>query len=104
MKHGVDRSKVRFRQQLAKEMAHYACDCWDAKLLTSTVGSSALWNSLLAAEKELEAEILEVAAEANSFVEGWGSVIFQTATEMIHNEKMRTILEQIPTVKAEKGP
>jgi glycyl-tRNA synthetase len=35
MKLGVDRSKVRFRQHLANEMAHYACDCWDAELLTS---------------------------------------------------------------------
>ncbi|KAK3299446.1 glycyl-tRNA synthetase [Chaetomium fimeti] len=32
---GVDQSKVRFRQHLANEMAHYACDCWDAELLTS---------------------------------------------------------------------
>ncbi|KAK3906340.1 hypothetical protein C8A05DRAFT_40837 [Staphylotrichum tortipilum] len=32
---GVDLSKVRFRQHLANEMAHYACDCWDAELLTS---------------------------------------------------------------------
>lgn len=32
---GVDRSKLRFRQHLANEMAHYACDCWDAELLTS---------------------------------------------------------------------
>lgn len=62
-----------------------------------------LWNSLLAAEKELEAEILETAAEANSFVEGWGSVIFQTATELLHNEKMRSLLEQVPTMRAEKG-
>jgi len=61
-----------------------------------------LWNSLLAAEKELEAEILEVAAEANSFVEGWGTVIFQTATELMHNEKMRSILESLPAVRAEK--
>ncbi|PIL24095.1 transporter [Ganoderma sinense ZZ0214-1] len=60
-----------------------------------------LWNSLLAAEKELEAEILEVAAEANAYVEGWGSVIFQTATEMMHNEKMRTLVEQIPAIRAE---
>jgi glycyl-tRNA synthetase len=35
VKLGVDRSKVRFRQHLANEMAHYACDCWDAELLTS---------------------------------------------------------------------
>lgn len=33
---GVDLSKVRFRQHMANEMAHYACDCWDAELLTST--------------------------------------------------------------------
>ena len=62
-----------------------------------------LWNSLLAAEKELEAEILEVAAEANAYVEGWGTVIFQTATEMMHNEKMRTLVEQIPAIRAEAG-
>jgi glycyl-tRNA synthetase len=33
---GVDQSKVRFRQHMANEMAHYACDCWDAELLTSS--------------------------------------------------------------------
>ncbi|KAI0780818.1 Pre protein translocase subunit Sec66-domain-containing protein [Trametes elegans] len=60
-----------------------------------------LWNSLLAAEKEMEAEILEVAAEANAYVEGWGSVIFQTATEMMHNEKMRSLVEQISSIRAE---
>lgn len=32
---GVDQSKLRFRQHLANEMAHYAADCWDAELQTS---------------------------------------------------------------------
>ena len=32
---GVLPENIRFRQHLAKEMAHYACDCWDAELLTS---------------------------------------------------------------------
>ena len=32
---GVDKSKIRFRQHMANEMAHYAADCWDAELLTS---------------------------------------------------------------------
>lgn len=32
---GVDGSKMRFRQHLANEMAHYAADCWDGELLTS---------------------------------------------------------------------
>lgn len=62
-----------------------------------------LWNSLLAAEKELEVEIVEVVNEANSFVEGWGSVIFPTANEMIANEKMRGVWEHIPETKAELG-
>ncbi|KAK1980866.1 glycyl-tRNA synthetase [Colletotrichum cereale] len=33
---GVDMSKVRFRQHMQNEMAHYAADCWDAELLTSS--------------------------------------------------------------------
>lgn len=32
---GIDQSKIRFRQHMANEMAHYAADCWDAELLTS---------------------------------------------------------------------
>ena len=28
-------AKVRFRQHMNNEMAHYACDCWDAEMLTS---------------------------------------------------------------------
>merc|ERR1719339_189970 len=35
LKIGVDPSRLRFRQHMANEMAHYACDCWDAELLTS---------------------------------------------------------------------
>lgn len=29
---GVDPARLRFRQHLAKEMAHYAEDCWDAEI------------------------------------------------------------------------
>ncbi|KAL8969375.1 MAG: hypothetical protein Q9183_002023 [Haloplaca sp. 2 TL-2023] len=35
IKLGADRKKIRFRQHMANEMAHYAADCWDAELLTS---------------------------------------------------------------------
>lgn len=62
-----------------------------------------LWNSLLAAEKEIEAEVREVVAEANSFVEGWGQVIFPTANEMLANEKIRAAFERTNEVKAEFG-
>lgn len=29
---GIDENRLRFRQHLANEMAHYACDCWDAEI------------------------------------------------------------------------
>lgn len=32
---GVDATKMRFRQHMANEMAHYAADCWDGELKTS---------------------------------------------------------------------
>eukprot|EP00824_Muranothrix_gubernata_P005319 TRINITY_DN16846_c0_g2_i1.p1 TRINITY_DN16846_c0_g2~~TRINITY_DN16846_c0_g2_i1.p1 ORF type:complete len:630 (+),score=115.95 TRINITY_DN16846_c0_g2_i1:47-1936(+) len=32
---GVRRAGLRFRQHLKHEMAHYACDCWDAEILSS---------------------------------------------------------------------
>jgi glycyl-tRNA synthetase len=32
---GCDPNKLRFRQHMASEMAHYATDCWDAELQTS---------------------------------------------------------------------
>lgn len=62
-----------------------------------------LWNSVLSAEKELEVEIAEVVAEANTFVEGWGQIIFGTASEMIANERTRAVYESSAEIRAELG-
>ncbi|MCP1715334.1 glycyl-tRNA synthetase [Methanocalculus alkaliphilus] len=35
---GVDREKLRFRQHLPDERAHYAADCWDAEYLSARFG------------------------------------------------------------------
>ena len=35
LKIGIKPKKLRFRQHMNNEMAHYACDCWDAECLTS---------------------------------------------------------------------
>jgi hypothetical protein len=35
MKIGIDPSRLRFRQHMANEMAHYAADCWDAEIQNS---------------------------------------------------------------------
>jgi len=62
------------------------------------VGDDA-WNNLLRAEKEMDAELLEVVNEANSFVQGWGQLIFISAGEMVQNEKMRALYENLPKEK-----
>lgn len=36
---GVAKDKLRFRQHMDNEMAHYACDCWDAETKTSYVSN-----------------------------------------------------------------
>ncbi|RHY91124.1 hypothetical protein DYB35_010391, partial [Aphanomyces astaci] len=33
---GIDMTRVRFRQHLDTEMAHYACDCWDLEIQLSS--------------------------------------------------------------------
>lgn len=35
IKIGIDPARLRFRQHMANEMAHYAADCWDAEIHTS---------------------------------------------------------------------
>jgi len=60
-----------------------------------------LWNAFTAAEKELEAEIVEVVNEANSFREGWGSFIFASASEVVNNLKQREALISIPKMREE---
>jgi glycyl-tRNA synthetase len=35
MRIGIKPDKLRFRQHMKNEMAHYACDCWDAEIQTS---------------------------------------------------------------------
>ena len=37
---GVRSDKLRFRQHMSNEMAHYACDCWDAETYTSYVSET----------------------------------------------------------------
>ncbi|PWO00565.1 hypothetical protein FA09DRAFT_304764 [Tilletiopsis washingtonensis] len=43
------------------------------------------------AEKELEAEILDVVSEANTFRDGWGQLIFPTAGEMVAHLKHKEV-------------
>ncbi|EEH17478.1 hypothetical protein PABG_00041 [Paracoccidioides brasiliensis Pb03] len=62
-----------------------------------------LWQRFLRAEKEMEAEVRDVVAEANAFVPNWGTTIFQSANEMVVNASFRANLGEIQSsVKEER--
>lgn len=54
------------------------------------------------AEKELEAEIMDVVSEANTFREGWGQLIFPTASEMVAHLKHKDVYYGIQQQRAEE--
>lgn len=58
-----------------------------------------LWERFTLAEKELEAEIVEVVGEANTFQEGYGNMIFGIASDMVNHEKWKDIYEGINTAR-----
>lgn len=47
VKSGIDLARLRFRQHMGNEMAHYAQDCWDAECLTSYVSFYLICKNLL---------------------------------------------------------
>ena len=55
------------------------------------------------AEKELEAEILDVVSEANTFKEGWGQIIFPTASEMVAHLKHKEAYYGIQAQRQEES-
>jgi translocation protein SEC66 len=62
-----------------------------------------LWTRFQQAEKELEAEVLEVVEEANSFRENWGQTIFAQASDMVQHEKVKEIFADIDKDKESKS-
>ncbi|GAA5932759.1 Sec63 complex subunit SEC66 [Sporobolomyces koalae] len=62
-----------------------------------------LWERFLAAEKELEGEIVEVVGEANTFEPGYGQRIFAMASEMVSHERWKEVYENIPKRRAEEN-
>ncbi|KAI9834767.1 MAG: hypothetical protein M1819_002853 [Sarea resinae] len=73
-----------------------------ALLARGSIGDD-LWQQFLIAEKEIEEELRDVVTEANAFAPGWGSTIFQTANEMVHQKIVRDKIEEVQKTKVEEG-
>lgn len=63
-------------------------------LLQRGVVGDEIWQRLLRAEQELEAELKDVVAEANALANGWGQHIFQSANEIVVNRMTKKTLEE----------
>lgn len=79
----------------------------DKTALTNLIQKGSVGDDLLVkfqkAEKELEAEVLDVVNEANSFANAWGPGIFQTAQEMVQQQGDAKHRDQIYHVGAKEG-
>jgi translocation protein SEC66 len=62
-------------------------------LLQRGVVGDEIWQRLLRAEQEMEAELKDVVAEANALSAGWGQSIFQSASEMVQNRLLKGKIE-----------
>ncbi|KAL7410702.1 Pre protein translocase subunit Sec66-domain-containing protein [Mrakia frigida] len=74
----------------------------DKTALTNLIQKGSIGDDLLVkfakAEKELEAEVLDVVNEANSFTPAWGPGIFQTAQEMVMVQADSKHRDEIPRI------
>ncbi|BGP22601.1 Translocation protein S66 [Rhodotorula toruloides] len=62
-----------------------------------------LWERFLLAEKELEAEIVEVVGEANTFEPGYGQKIFNIASDMVSHERWKEVYKDIGKKREEEN-
>lgn len=63
-------------------------------LLQRGVVGDEIWQRLLRAEQELEAELKDVVNEANALANGWGQSIFQTANEIVVNRMTKKKIDE----------
>ncbi|KAF9916664.1 translocation protein S66 [Lobosporangium transversale] len=61
-----------------------------------------IWTQFALSEKELEAEIMALIEEANTFKEGWGQTILQTASEMVMHEKTKQLQKELAIRREEE--
>ncbi|KAF9902622.1 translocation protein S66 [Linnemannia zychae] len=67
-----------------------------------TVGDD-IWTQFTLSEKELEAEIMAIVEEANTFKENWGQGILQTASEMVMHEKTKQMQKELALRREEEA-
>ncbi|KAG0309072.1 translocation protein S66 [Dissophora globulifera] len=79
----------------------------DKQVLSNLVKQGTVGDDIMAqfalSEKELEAEIMAVIEEANTFKEGWGQTILQSASEMVMHEKTKQLQKELATRKEEEA-
>lgn len=116
MKVGIDGRRLRFRQHLSNEMAHYAQDCWDAEILTSygwieCVGNAdracydlqqhyKATNVKLVAEKKLPEPVDTDFVEASGNMANLGKQ-YKKEAKKIHTALQQLSNEQVTALEAE---
>ncbi|MBI5253352.1 MAG: glycine--tRNA ligase, partial [Euryarchaeota archaeon] len=66
---GIPREKLRFRQHMKTEMAHYAMDCWDAEVATERFGYIEVVGIADRTDYDLKAHMKHSGADLSAFLQ-----------------------------------
>jgi len=66
---GIPKEKLRFRQHMKTEMAHYAADCWDAEAFTERFGYIEVVGIADRTDYDLKAHIKHSGADLSAFLQ-----------------------------------
>ncbi|ORX62272.1 hypothetical protein DM01DRAFT_1298914, partial [Hesseltinella vesiculosa] len=58
-----------------------------------------LWTEFTVVEQDIMNELQAVAAEANTYKEGWGQTIFSTAAQMLEHEKQKDLQKEMEQLR-----
>ncbi|OLL23422.1 Translocation protein sec66 [Neolecta irregularis DAH-3] len=62
-----------------------------------------LWTEFQIAEKQFQAELMDVVAEANAMSENWGQTIFGTASEILQHDRIKESLNKIKDISVKEN-
>ncbi|KAG0301120.1 translocation protein S66 [Linnemannia gamsii] len=74
-----------------------------AKLVKQGTVGDDIWTEFTLSEKEIEQEIMAIVAEANTFKEGWGQTILQTASEILMHQKNKQTEQEMKLKQEEQA-
>ncbi|HDY73570.1 MAG TPA: glycine--tRNA ligase [Euryarchaeota archaeon] len=91
---GIPSDKIRFRQHKKTEMAHYACDCWDAEVRTERYGWVEVVGIADRTDYDLKSHITESGVDMSAFVRFDAAQVVEKTILAPHMKKLGPVFRK----------